>query len=108
MIMGSCLIHVFPLFQRMTRASSLSCPMNAAFPKVPMQHLHSESYRKFVKMGQMLSWMLTIVPLYVFQLALSVGELEAVRSDGRSTSVLHSMVSLCNVVVCCLSMGGDL
>ena len=31
--------------------------------------------------------------------------LGAVRSGGNSALVLHSMVSLCNVVVCCLSMG---
>ena len=82
--------------------------MNAAFPKVLMQHFHSESNRKFVKMGQMLSWMLTIVPLYLLQLPLNVGGLGAVRSGGNSALVLHSMVSLCNVVVCCISMRGDL
>ena len=30
------------------------------------------------------------------------------RSCGNSVLVLHSMVSLCNVVACCISMRGDL
>ena len=34
--------------------------------------------------------------------------LGAVKSCGDSALVLHSMVSLCNVVVCCISMRGDL
>ena len=88
----------------MTRASSLSCPMNDVFSKVPMQHLHSESYRKVLKMGQVLSWMLTIVPLYVLQLPLNVGGLGAIASGGSNALVLHSVVMLCDVVVRCLSM----
>ena len=30
------------------------------------------------------------------------------RSSGNSVLVLHSMVSLCNVVACCISMKGGL
>ena len=52
--------------------------MNDVFPRVPMQHLHAESYRKVLKMGQVLSWMLTIVPSYVLQLLLNVRD-----PDGR-------------------------
>ena len=55
-------------------------------------------------MGQVLSWMLTIVPLYVLQLPLSVGGLGAVSNGGSDALVLHSVVSLCNVIVRCLSM----
>ena len=88
----------------MTRASSLSCPTNTAFPRVPMHHIHSESHRKFVKMGQVLSWMLTIVPLYVLQLPLNVGGLRAIGSGASSALLLHSVVLLWDVVVRCLSM----
>ena len=88
----------------MTGASSLSCPTNAAFPRVPMQHLHSESYRKFVKMGQVLSWMLTIMPSYVLQLQLNVEGLEAVSNGGSNALILHSVVSLYNVIIRCFCM----
>ena len=107
-IVASCFSHVLPLFQKMTRASSLSGPTNAAFPSVLMQHLHSKSYRKFVKMGQVLSWMLTIVPSYVLQSPLNVGGLRAVVSGAGNTLVMHSVVLLWEVVVRCLSIQCDL
>ena len=34
--------------------------------------------------------------------------LGAMRSGGNSVLVLHSMVSLCNVIACCTSMKGGL
>ena len=78
-------------------------PYESRVSQGAMQHLHSGSYRKSVKMGQVLSWMLTIMLLYVLQLPLSVGGLGAV-SIGRSVLIQLCVVSLCNVVICCLSM----
>ena len=55
-------------------------------------------------MGQVLSWMLTIVPLYVLQLPLNVGGLGAIGNGGSNALGLHSVVLLCDVVIRCLSM----
>ena len=46
--------------------------------------------------------------IYIIQLPLNVGGLGAVRSCGNIALALHSMVSLCNVVVCCISMRSNL
>ena len=107
-IVASCFIHVLPLFHKMTRASSLSCHVNAMFSKVPTQHFHSKVYLKVLKMGQVLSLMLTIVPSDVLQSPLNVGGLRAMVSGAGNTLVMHSVVLLWDVVVRCLSIQCDL
>ena len=42
-VLDSCLIHVLPLFQVITRASLESFVRNAVFLRVPIQIRHSES-----------------------------------------------------------------
>ena len=42
-VRDSCLIHVLPLFQVITRASLESLPRNVVFLRIPIQIRHSES-----------------------------------------------------------------
>ena len=103
-VVASCFTYVLPLFHKMTRASSLSCPMNDMFSRVLTQHFHSKLHLKVLKMGQVLSLMLTIVPSDVVQSPLNVGGLRAMVSGAGSTLVMHSVVLLWDVVVRCLSI----